>query len=105
MKKSAGRLRRGLYLAPFGELSDPRTLVELAVAAEEAGWDGVFLGSHPLAGHRGTRTMREPRPSQPINWEEERRPAWQPVAAGVEPAQGPPGRRIGFQPRGLPCGH
>ena len=48
MKKSASRLRRGLYLASFDELSDPRTLVELAVAAEEAGWDGVFLWDHIL---------------------------------------------------------
>lgn len=46
--KFASRLRRGLYLAPFDELSDPRTLIELAVAAEEAGWDGVFLWDHIL---------------------------------------------------------
>jgi alkanesulfonate monooxygenase SsuD/methylene tetrahydromethanopterin reductase-like flavin-dependent oxidoreductase (luciferase family) len=39
-------LRRGLYLAPFDELADPRTLVALAVAAEEHGWDGVFLWDH-----------------------------------------------------------
>jgi alkanesulfonate monooxygenase SsuD/methylene tetrahydromethanopterin reductase-like flavin-dependent oxidoreductase (luciferase family) len=42
------RLRRGLYLAPFDELADPRTLVELAVRAEEHGWDGVFLWDHIL---------------------------------------------------------
>jgi hypothetical protein len=36
--KIASRLRRGLYLAPF----------ELAVAAKEAGWDGVFLWDHIL---------------------------------------------------------
>jgi alkanesulfonate monooxygenase SsuD/methylene tetrahydromethanopterin reductase-like flavin-dependent oxidoreductase (luciferase family) len=41
-----GRLQHGLYLAPFDELADPRTLVELAVAAEEHGWDGVFLWDH-----------------------------------------------------------
>lgn len=46
--KPASRVRRGLYLAPFDELSDPRTLVELAVAAEGAGWDGVFLWDHVL---------------------------------------------------------
>ncbi len=39
-------LRRGLYLAPFDQLSDPLVLVELAVAAEERGWDGVFLWDH-----------------------------------------------------------
>ncbi len=38
--------RRGLFLAPFDELSDPHVLVELAVAAEARGWDGVFLWDH-----------------------------------------------------------
>jgi alkanesulfonate monooxygenase SsuD/methylene tetrahydromethanopterin reductase-like flavin-dependent oxidoreductase (luciferase family) len=28
-------------LAPLGDLADPRTLVRLAVAAEQSGWDGV----------------------------------------------------------------
>jgi alkanesulfonate monooxygenase SsuD/methylene tetrahydromethanopterin reductase-like flavin-dependent oxidoreductase (luciferase family) len=42
------RLRRGLYLAPFDELADPRVLVGLAVQAEEHGWDGVFLWDHIL---------------------------------------------------------
>jgi alkanesulfonate monooxygenase SsuD/methylene tetrahydromethanopterin reductase-like flavin-dependent oxidoreductase (luciferase family) len=42
------RVRRGLYIAPFDELSDPRALVELAVHAEEHGWDGVFLWDHVL---------------------------------------------------------
>jgi alkanesulfonate monooxygenase SsuD/methylene tetrahydromethanopterin reductase-like flavin-dependent oxidoreductase (luciferase family) len=40
------RLRRGLFLAPFDELVDPWVLVELAVAAESRGWDGVFLWDH-----------------------------------------------------------
>lgn len=40
------QLSRGLYLAPFDELSDPTVLVELAVDAEEHGWDGVFLWDH-----------------------------------------------------------
>ena len=42
------RLRRGLYVAPFDELADPRTLVALAVQAEEHGWDGLFLWDHIL---------------------------------------------------------
>jgi alkanesulfonate monooxygenase SsuD/methylene tetrahydromethanopterin reductase-like flavin-dependent oxidoreductase (luciferase family) len=42
------RARRGLYLAPFDDLADPRTLVALAVQAEEHGWDGVFLWDHIL---------------------------------------------------------
>jgi alkanesulfonate monooxygenase SsuD/methylene tetrahydromethanopterin reductase-like flavin-dependent oxidoreductase (luciferase family) len=42
----ARRPRRGLFLAPFDELVDPWVLVELAVAAESRGWDGVFLWDH-----------------------------------------------------------
>jgi alkanesulfonate monooxygenase SsuD/methylene tetrahydromethanopterin reductase-like flavin-dependent oxidoreductase (luciferase family) len=38
--------RRGLFIAPFDELSDPHVLVELAIAAEERGWDGLFLWDH-----------------------------------------------------------
>ncbi|TCO61928.1 LLM class flavin-dependent oxidoreductase [Actinocrispum wychmicini] len=39
-------LRYGVYLPPFGPLGDPKALVELAVRAEAAGWDGVFLWDH-----------------------------------------------------------
>lgn len=39
-------MRHGLYLPPFGELSDPAVLAELAVRAENAGYDGVFLWDH-----------------------------------------------------------
>jgi alkanesulfonate monooxygenase SsuD/methylene tetrahydromethanopterin reductase-like flavin-dependent oxidoreductase (luciferase family) len=39
-------VRRGLFLAPFDELADPLVLVDLAVAAERRGWDGVFLWDH-----------------------------------------------------------
>lgn len=38
--------RFALDFPPFGELADPRSLAEVAVAAEEAGWDGVFLWDH-----------------------------------------------------------
>jgi alkanesulfonate monooxygenase SsuD/methylene tetrahydromethanopterin reductase-like flavin-dependent oxidoreductase (luciferase family) len=38
--------RRGLFLAPFDDLVDPRVLVELAIRAEEHGWDGLFLWDH-----------------------------------------------------------
>ncbi|MGI5225158.1 LLM class flavin-dependent oxidoreductase [Actinoallomurus sp. CA-142502] len=36
-------MHRGLYLAPFDRLADPRLLVELATLAESRGWDGLFL--------------------------------------------------------------
>lgn len=35
-----------LYVAPFGELADPRSLTEVAVTAEQAGWDGLFVWDH-----------------------------------------------------------
>jgi alkanesulfonate monooxygenase SsuD/methylene tetrahydromethanopterin reductase-like flavin-dependent oxidoreductase (luciferase family) len=38
--------RRAVFVAPFGELSDPRRLVELAERAEDRGWDGFFLWDH-----------------------------------------------------------
>ena len=37
-------------LPPFDELADPRRLVELAVRAEERGWDGFFLWDHMTYG-------------------------------------------------------
>jgi alkanesulfonate monooxygenase SsuD/methylene tetrahydromethanopterin reductase-like flavin-dependent oxidoreductase (luciferase family) len=36
-------MKRGLYLAPFDELANPRLLAELARAAESAGRDGLCL--------------------------------------------------------------
>ena len=39
-------VRRGLFLAPFDELADPRVLVDLAVRAESRGWDGMFVWDH-----------------------------------------------------------
>jgi alkanesulfonate monooxygenase SsuD/methylene tetrahydromethanopterin reductase-like flavin-dependent oxidoreductase (luciferase family) len=38
--------KRGIFLAPFDELADPRTLVALAQRAERSGWDGFFLWDH-----------------------------------------------------------
>ena len=40
-------MRFGLHVPNF---ADPEELVELAVAAEEAGWDGYFLWDHVFAG-------------------------------------------------------
>src|SRR5258705_9335121 len=38
--------KRGIFLAPFHEVADPRLLAELAHEAEAAGWDGFFLWDH-----------------------------------------------------------
>jgi alkanesulfonate monooxygenase SsuD/methylene tetrahydromethanopterin reductase-like flavin-dependent oxidoreductase (luciferase family) len=44
--------RRGLFVAPFDALADPRVIGDLAARAEAAGWDGVFLWDHLQYGDR-----------------------------------------------------
>jgi alkanesulfonate monooxygenase SsuD/methylene tetrahydromethanopterin reductase-like flavin-dependent oxidoreductase (luciferase family) len=39
-------VRQALFVPPFGELADPRTLADLGWRAEQAGWDGFFLWDH-----------------------------------------------------------
>jgi len=39
-------MRYGIYCANFGALAEPSTLVDLALAAEAAGWDGFFVYDH-----------------------------------------------------------
>jgi alkanesulfonate monooxygenase SsuD/methylene tetrahydromethanopterin reductase-like flavin-dependent oxidoreductase (luciferase family) len=51
-------LRRGLYLAPFGELADVRTLAAIAVRAEASAWDGVFVWDHTMT--RGGLDVADP---------------------------------------------
>jgi alkanesulfonate monooxygenase SsuD/methylene tetrahydromethanopterin reductase-like flavin-dependent oxidoreductase (luciferase family) len=51
--------RRGIFLAPFGELSEPGLVAELAARAEERGWDGFFLWDH-VAFHRPVRAIADP---------------------------------------------
>jgi alkanesulfonate monooxygenase SsuD/methylene tetrahydromethanopterin reductase-like flavin-dependent oxidoreductase (luciferase family) len=41
-------VKRGIFVAPFDELVDPRLLAELARRAEVRGWDGFFLWDHVL---------------------------------------------------------
>jgi alkanesulfonate monooxygenase SsuD/methylene tetrahydromethanopterin reductase-like flavin-dependent oxidoreductase (luciferase family) len=40
------RLRFGVHLPNFGPLAEPRALVEIAQAAEDSSWDGVFIWDH-----------------------------------------------------------
>lgn len=44
--------RRGLFVAPFDALADPRVVGDLAAAAEAAGWEGFFLWDHLQYGDR-----------------------------------------------------
>jgi alkanesulfonate monooxygenase SsuD/methylene tetrahydromethanopterin reductase-like flavin-dependent oxidoreductase (luciferase family) len=39
-------VKHAIDVPPFGELADPRVLAELAIAAEERGWDGFFVWDH-----------------------------------------------------------
>lgn len=50
------KLRYGLYLPNFGEAAYARTLTELAVESENAGWDGFFLWDHVMH----SKTQRSP---------------------------------------------
>jgi alkanesulfonate monooxygenase SsuD/methylene tetrahydromethanopterin reductase-like flavin-dependent oxidoreductase (luciferase family) len=51
--------KRGIYVAPFDELSDPRRLAELAASAEERGWDGFFVWDH-VAYRAPTKAVADP---------------------------------------------
>lgn len=44
--------RRGLFVAPFDPLADPRVVGDLAAEAEAAGWDGFFVWDHLQYGER-----------------------------------------------------
>jgi alkanesulfonate monooxygenase SsuD/methylene tetrahydromethanopterin reductase-like flavin-dependent oxidoreductase (luciferase family) len=39
-------VKHALFLPPFGELAEPDAMVDIAVRAEAAGWDGLFLWDH-----------------------------------------------------------
>lgn len=39
-------MRHALFVPIFGELADPRALMALAAAAEEAAWDGLYVWDH-----------------------------------------------------------
>jgi alkanesulfonate monooxygenase SsuD/methylene tetrahydromethanopterin reductase-like flavin-dependent oxidoreductase (luciferase family) len=41
-------MKLGVNVPNFGEFADPRVFAALAVDAEEAGWDGVFVWDHML---------------------------------------------------------
>ena len=52
-------LQRGIFLPPFDELVDPRTLAELARSAESHGWNGFFLWDH-IAYRAPVRAVADP---------------------------------------------
>jgi alkanesulfonate monooxygenase SsuD/methylene tetrahydromethanopterin reductase-like flavin-dependent oxidoreductase (luciferase family) len=44
-------MQYGLYFPNFGKFGDPHVMVQIAVTAERAGWDGVFPWDHIQVGH------------------------------------------------------
>jgi alkanesulfonate monooxygenase SsuD/methylene tetrahydromethanopterin reductase-like flavin-dependent oxidoreductase (luciferase family) len=51
-------VRFAIYCANFGFLGQPQTLIDLALTAEEAGWDGFFVYDHiVLVPGRAVRTV------------------------------------------------
>ena len=42
----SSKIKYGISLIQFNEFSDPNLVVEFAVEAEKAGWDGIFLCDH-----------------------------------------------------------
>lgn len=53
-------VKLALSLPPFGRLADPSLLVEIAIAAEEAGIDGVFLWDHVYRPEHDPREILDP---------------------------------------------
>jgi len=51
--------KRGIFVAPFDELANPRLLMELAAGAENQGWDGFFLWDH-IRYRAPTRAVLDP---------------------------------------------
>jgi alkanesulfonate monooxygenase SsuD/methylene tetrahydromethanopterin reductase-like flavin-dependent oxidoreductase (luciferase family) len=41
-------VQHALTIPPYGDLADPAALVDIAITAERAGWDAVFLWDHVL---------------------------------------------------------
>ena len=52
-------VRRGIFVAPFEELSEPRLMAELAARAEARGWDGFFVWDH-VAYREPVRALADP---------------------------------------------
>jgi alkanesulfonate monooxygenase SsuD/methylene tetrahydromethanopterin reductase-like flavin-dependent oxidoreductase (luciferase family) len=50
-------MRQGVFFPAFDGVADPNRLAELAVEAESAGWDGIFLWDHLLYGGGVTRIL------------------------------------------------
>ncbi|MFI5805895.1 LLM class flavin-dependent oxidoreductase [Streptomyces sp. NPDC051561] len=53
-------MRFSVNIPCFGDFADPRTVAELAAAAEQAGWDGLFVWDHVQHRAHGHRPFGDP---------------------------------------------
>ncbi|MCK7622219.1 LLM class flavin-dependent oxidoreductase [Streptomyces sp. RS10V-4] len=53
-------MRFSVNIPNFGDFADPRTVATVAAAAEQAGWDGLFVWDHVLHRHHRGRPFGDP---------------------------------------------
>ncbi|MGH3424498.1 MAG: LLM class flavin-dependent oxidoreductase [Nocardioidaceae bacterium] len=53
-------MRFSINVPNFGDFADPRTVARVALAAEQAGWDGLFVWDHVVHQKRLRRTFGDP---------------------------------------------
>ncbi|MFC5723940.1 LLM class flavin-dependent oxidoreductase [Streptomyces gamaensis] len=53
-------MRCSVNIPNFGDFADPRTVARVAAAAEEAGWDGLFVWDHVVHDKRLRRPVGDP---------------------------------------------
>ncbi|MFG3065133.1 LLM class flavin-dependent oxidoreductase [Streptomyces sp. NPDC048231] len=53
-------MRFSVNMPNFGDFADPRTVAKVAVAAEQAGWDGLFVWDHVVHRRHGGRPFGDP---------------------------------------------
>ncbi|MGW0860984.1 LLM class flavin-dependent oxidoreductase [Streptomyces sp. NPDC002611] len=53
-------MRYSVNIPNFGDFADPRTVAKVAVAAEQAGWDGLFVWDHVLHRTHAGRPFGDP---------------------------------------------
>lgn len=53
-------MHHALSFMPSGDMADPRVVADVAAAAEEGGWDGVFLWDHVLRAEPEPQNIADP---------------------------------------------
>ncbi|MGW4099731.1 LLM class flavin-dependent oxidoreductase [Mycobacterium sp. NPDC004974] len=53
-------MHHAIYVPLFGALSDPSAIADIAAAAEQSGWDGLFVWDHVLSPVEGRWEIADP---------------------------------------------